>query len=150
MLIPHEPSSFVSTQFIPIRWHQKSLPASIIATSCRQSFSSPSLLRVWATRICHACFSEQRTVVLPLSIISLVLLSSCASVLVCPFGATTKVRPHTRVPSNHLVVNLGRGKWQVPIALAPQFLTSMSLLTTIKLFCQAYVSGEYPKCKENL
>ena len=70
-------------------------------------------------------------------------------VLVCPFGATTKVWPHARVPSNHLVVYLGCGKWQVPIPLAAQFLTFMLLSTTLKLFCEAYVSGEYPKCKEN-
>ncbi len=131
----------------PICWHSKSTPTSIIATSCHQSFSSSSLLRVWTTRICQACFSEQRTVVLPLSIISLVLLSSCASVLVCPFGATTKVGPHARVPSNHLTVNLGLGNWQVPITLSPQFFGVHS--TTLKLFCQAYVLGEYPKCKEN-
>jgi hypothetical protein len=122
-----------------ICWHPERSPASIIAMSCRQSFSLPSIHPVWATWINQACSSGQWTILFLKPHQKL-----CAALRLylnfgLPIWATSKVWPHAQVLSKHLVVDLVCSKWQVPITLAPQFLTPMSLATTLKLFCQANV-----------
>ncbi len=99
-------------------WHPESLPSSIVAMSCHQSFSLPSLLWVWVTWINQACFQWTADHCLPTapSKASLVPLYCCTSILVCPFKATTKVWPHAWVPSNLFVIDLeaASGKLQLP------------------------------------
>ena len=54
--LAHPSTDSFSSSCYDSLWHPESLPVSINTMSCRQSFSLPSLLRVWATWINRACF----------------------------------------------------------------------------------------------
>jgi hypothetical protein len=54
--LAHPSTDSFSSSCYDSLWHPESLPASIVTMSCRQSFSLPSFLQVWAKWINQACF----------------------------------------------------------------------------------------------
>ncbi len=105
----------------PSSWHWLCLLILLRFASIQIARLPPSLQCVAANPfLCHPFFrfegpglirhasSGQRTVIFPLPH-----QKACA--------ASTKVGPHAQVPSNHLVVDLERGKWQLPIPSHPNF-----------------------------
>ncbi len=145
-------TDFVSSSCYDSCWHPESLPASIVAMSCRRSFFLPSLLWVSATWSNQVCFQWTVDHCLPaaLSKASLVLLYRCTSILVCPFEATTKVWLRAWVPSNLFVVNLEAASGNFNCPCAPTFSAYVSCdCSQAFLSSLRFAQVPYPKCKED-